>query len=80
MKKTMGVSPVTGRIYYGVLKDNAWVGNKEDVTSVAVRAVFEKLMMEYEDKCKDVDAIEVRFKGVPYVLSMRKEVGGVDGD
>lgn len=47
MEKTMGVSPVTGRIYYGILKNSVWVGNREDVTNMAVRAVFEKLMMEY---------------------------------
>lgn len=37
----MGVSPVTGRIYYGNLRGDEWIGGKEDVTETAVRAVFE---------------------------------------
>lgn len=42
IKKAMGVSPVTGRIYYGNLRGDEWIGGKEDVTETAVRAVYGK--------------------------------------
>ena len=34
-EKSMGVSPITGTIYCGMLKDDEWVGEKEDVTDMA---------------------------------------------
>lgn len=39
-KKAMGVSPITGIIYYGTLRGDEWVGEKEDVTDMAIRAVI----------------------------------------
>ena len=51
IKKAMGVSPVTGRIYYGNLRGDEWVGDKEDVTDTAVRAVFEWFIEKFEDVC-----------------------------
>ena len=49
IKKAMGVSPVTGRIYYGNPRGDEWVGDKEDVTDTAVRAVFEWFIEKFED-------------------------------
>lgn len=53
IKKAMGVSPVTGRIYYGNLRGDEWVGDKEDVTDTAVRAVFEWFIEKFEDVCAE---------------------------
>ena len=77
MSKTMGVSPITDTIYYGTVKDNKWVGKKEDVTDSAIKAVFEWFMHKMENECPD-GAYQIRFPNVPYVLEMRKE-GGADG-
>ena len=73
MAKTMGVSPITGRIYYGTVKNNMWQGKKEEVTDIAVRAVFEWFMHKFKDECKDGGAYQIRFEDIPYVLEMRKE-------
>lgn len=44
--KTMGVSPITNKIYYGTVNTdkNMWVGNKTDVTIMAKRAVTEHIL------------------------------------
>ena len=42
-EKTMGVSPITRTIYYGVLKNDEWIGEKEDVTDMAIRAVSKNM-------------------------------------
>lgn len=73
MAKTMGVSPITDTIYYGTVKNDNLVGNKEDVTDIAVSAVFEWFMHKFKAECKDDGAYQIRFPGVPYVLEMRKE-------
>ena len=41
--KTMGASPLSGRIFQGTLntEKGMWVGKREDVTDQAVRAVAE---------------------------------------
>lgn len=72
MDKTMGVSPITDTIYYGTVKDDMWVGKKEDVTDIAIKAVFEWFMHKHKAECPD-GIYEIRFPGVPYVLSMKRE-------
>ncbi|ENL1060016.1 TPA: hypothetical protein P7R36_005209 [Escherichia coli] len=56
--KTMGASPLSGRIFQGTLntEKGMWVGKKEDVTEQAVKAVAEHLMIKkqkYAYKTKD---------------------------
>ena len=70
--KTMGVSPITDTIYYGTVKNNMWQGKKEDVTDMAIKAVFEWFMHKLDNECPD-GAYQIRFPNVPYVLEMRKE-------
>ncbi|KAB1581138.1 DUF7446 family protein [Serratia marcescens] len=43
--KTMGASPLSGAIFYGMLDTDkgCWVGHKSDVTEMARRAVAEHL-------------------------------------
>ena len=72
MSKTMGVSPITDTIFYGTVKNNMWQGKKEDVTDIAIRAVFEWFMQKMKNECPN-GAYQIRFSGVPYVLEMRKE-------
>lgn len=80
MAKTMGVSPITDTIYYGNLINDKWVGKKEDVTQMAIKAVFEWFMHKHEQSCPDGE-YQIRFPGTPYVLSMRKEEkGGEEND
>ncbi|HDZ8980335.1 TPA: hypothetical protein RUY06_002231 [Aeromonas veronii] len=45
--KTIGASPLTGKIYHGTLdtEKGCWVGQKKDVTEVACSAVAEHLMV-----------------------------------
>lgn len=80
MSKTMGVSPITDTIFYGTVKDNKWVGKREDVTDMAIKAVFEWFMNKLRDAGEDDNTFEVRFPGCPYVLEMRKEEKGEDAD
>ena len=72
MSKTMGVSQITDTIYYGAVKNDMWVGKREDVTDEAIKAVFEWFMHKHKAECPD-GAYEIHFPGVPYVLSMRKD-------
>ena len=72
MDKTMGVSPITDTIYYGTVKNDRWVGKREDVTDIAIKAVFEWFMHKNQAECPD-GIYEIRFPGVPYVLSMRRD-------
>lgn len=72
MAKTMGVSPITDTIYYGTVKNDMWVGKRENVTDMAIKAVFEWFMHKHKAECPD-GIYEIHFPGVPYVLSMRKE-------
>ena len=76
MAKTMGTSLLTDTIYYGTVKDGKLVG-REDVTDMAIKAVFEWFMHKFESECTESGAYEIRFPGVPYVLGMRKD-GGAD--
>lgn len=70
----MGVSPITNTIYYGAMKGDEFVGDKEDITTIAVRAVFEWFIQKLESESPD-GAFQVRFPQVPYVLEMRRESG-----
>ena len=81
MSKTMGVSHITDTIYYGTVKNDMWVGKREDVTDMAIKAVFEWFMHKHEKNCPDGE-YQIRFPGIPYVLSMRKEKkdGGADAE
>lgn len=73
-EKSMGVSPITGTIYYGVLKDDEWIGEKEDVTDMAIRSVFDWFIQKYKEKVhSESGEYQLKFRNVPYVLSMRKE-------
>lgn len=72
MSKTMGVSPITDTIYYGTVKDDMWVGKREDVTDEAIKAVFEWFMHKL-DADETQLAYQIRFPDLPYVLEMRKE-------
>ena len=61
MSKTMGVSPITDTIYYGTVKDNKWVGKREDVTDEAIKAVFEWFMHKLDADEKQV-AYQIKFQ------------------
>lgn len=73
MAKTMGVSPITDTIYYGTVKDDKWVGKREDVTDIAISAVFEWFMHKFKAECKEDGVYQIRFPSTPYVLEMRRE-------
>lgn len=79
MNKTMGVSPITDTIYYGTVKNDMWVGKRENVTDMAIKAVFEWFMHKHSSECPD-GIFEIRFPGVPYVLSMSREETKLNGD
>ena len=73
-KKALGLSPITGNIYYGMLRDDEWIGEKEEITDVAIRAVFDWFIQKYEEEVHSKDGeYQIRFKNTPYVLSMKKE-------
>lgn len=73
-EKSMGVSPITGTIYYGYLKNDEWIGKKEDVTDMAIRSVFDWFIQKYEEEVhSDGGEYQLKFKNTPYILSMRKE-------
>lgn len=71
-EKTMSISPITNTIYYGAVKNDNWVGDREDVTDMAIRAVFEWFMYKYESEAHGGE-YQLKFRNTPYVLSMRKE-------
>lgn len=78
MAKTMGVSPITDTIYYGTVKNDKWVGNREDVTDIAIASVFEWFMHKFEAECEGDGAYQIRFPNLPYVLEMKKEERDTD--
>lgn len=76
MKKIL-ISPLTGRIHYATvrqLSDNSFqrTGKSEDITDDAVAAVFEWFMYQIK-QTENANAYIIRYKGIPYVLEMRKE-------
>jgi hypothetical protein len=50
--KAMGVSPITNTIYYGNVNEEKglWVGEKKDVTDMAIGAVFEWFLNQMDGK------------------------------
>ena len=50
--KKMGVSPITNTIYYGNVNEEKglWVGEKKDVTDMAIASVFEWFLNQMDGK------------------------------
>lgn len=50
--KKMGVSPITNTIYYGNVNEEKglWVGEKKDVTNMAIASVFEWFLNQMDGK------------------------------
>ena len=48
----MGVSPITNTIYYGNVNEEKglWVGEKKDVTDMAIATVFEWFLNQMDGK------------------------------
>lgn len=74
MKKRLMVAPLTGNIYLTAVKPTGTghfqsVGQKEDYTDEAVRAVFE-WFMHHAEKTGHYD---ITFEGSGWTLSMDKE-------
>jgi len=78
MKKLL-VSPLTGAIHLGNVKDMGggnfkMADKKEDFTEEAIRSVFEKFLYHMQtDGDKELEAYEIRYTNCPYVLKMIKE-------
>lgn len=77
MKKLL-VSDITKTIYLAnakPLKNNPKVfetiGEKQDFTDEAIRAVFEWFMANFQEN-EPNEAFEVKFKNCPYILRMIK--------
>ena len=76
MKRLM-VSPLTGKIYLTSVKDMGngnflSTGKQEDYTDEAIRAVFEWFMHQIKN-AENANGYTIRYKGIPYVLSMTAE-------
>jgi len=76
MKRLM-VSPLTGKIYLTSVKDIGngnflSTGKQEDYTDEAIRAVFEWFMHQIKN-AENANGYTIRYKGVPYVLSMTEK-------
>lgn len=70
--KTMGVTPVTNIIYYGnVNKEKGlWVGERKDVTDMAIGAVFEWFLNQMDGK----EEFGISYPSVPGIkLKMVRE-------
>ncbi len=69
MVKRIGVSPLTGRIFQGRVnkQGNAFVGQKEDITSDVLKAVIDKA--EYHGGSFDIEG-----GGEKWVVTVVKEV------
>ena len=70
--KTMGVTPVTNIIYYGNLNEEKglWVGEKKDVTDMAIGAVFEWFLNQMDGK----EEFGISYPSVPGIkLKMVRE-------
>ena len=70
--KTMGVTPVTNIIYYGNVNEEKglWVGEKKDVTDMAIAAVFEWFMNQMDEK----EEFAISYPNVPWFkLKMVRE-------
>lgn len=70
--KKMGVSHITNRIYYGNVNEEKrlWVGEKKDVTDMAIAAVFEWFYNQMDDK----EEFSISYPDVPEMkLKMVRE-------
>lgn len=63
IKKKMGVSPTTNRIYYGNMNVDSeeWVGDTEEVTETAIASVFQWFLNQMEGK----EEVSIKFPKVP---------------
>lgn len=70
--KTMGVTPVTNIIYYGNVNEEKglWVGERKDVTDMAIGAVFEWFLNQMDGK----EEFGISYPSVPGIkLKMVRE-------
>ena len=70
--KTMGVTPVTNIIYYGNVNEEKglWVGERKDVTDMAIGAVFEWFLNQMDGK----EEFGISYHSVPGIkLKMVRE-------
>ena len=71
--KKMGVSPITNTIYYGNVNEEKglWVGEKKDVTDMAIAAVFEWFLNQMDEK----EEFIITYPNVPDMkLKMVREI------
>lgn len=70
-KKGIGVSTLTNRIYYGTQDTEkcVWVGEKTDITSDVIAAVFEWFMGNMEGK----EEYSITYPGIGFELVMRRK-------
>ena len=73
--KKMGVSPITNTIYYGNVNEEKglWVGEKKDVTNMAIAAVFEWFLNQMDGK----EEFIITYPNVPdmKLKMVREEIG-----
>lgn len=70
--KTMGVTPITNTIYYGRVDEEKklWVGNRENVTDIAIASVFEWFLNQMDEK----EEFEISYPDVPgFKLKMTRD-------
>lgn len=70
--KKIGVSPITNCIYYGNVNEEKglWVGEKKNVTDMAIAAVFEWFYNQMDDK----EEFSISYPDVPEMkLKMVRE-------
>jgi hypothetical protein len=70
--KAMGASPITNTIYYGNVNEEKglWVGEKKDVTDMAIGAVFEWFLNQMDGK----EEFGISYPSVPGIkLKMVRE-------
>lgn len=70
--KTMGVTPVANIIYYGNVNEEKglWVGERKDVTDMAIGAVFEWFLNQMDGK----EEFGISYPSVPGIkLKMVRE-------
>lgn len=62
--KKMGVSHITNTIYYGNVNEEKglWVGEKKDVTDMAIASVFEWFMNQMDGK----EEFVISYPNVPW--------------
>ena len=63
IEKVIGVLPITNRICYGKVdkEKKLWVGNREDVTDMAISAVFDWFFNQMDGK----DEFSICYPDVP---------------